>query len=274
MTQHHFETHEPVDLFIEIGKGSVDITATETTESRVDVAGRDAEQVTVEQSGRRISVVAPRQRSGFFGGDSKLDVTVTVPFHSELAVRTGSADITVSGTVGTSQLKTGSGDVRTDDLSGPALVETGSGDVDIQVANAELRVKSGSGRVRVGHAESSVAASTGSGDVEIGTSNGPAAVKTGSGDLRVVDANTDVSLVTGSGDLMVGTAHRGRFTMKGASGDVHIGIPAGLPVWTDLSTLSGSIQSDLESAGEPAEGADHVELRAKTVSGDIVLTQV
>lgn len=274
MTQHNFETHEPVDLFVEIGKGSVDITATETTESRIDIAGRDAEQVTVEQSGKRISVVAPRQRSGFFGGDSKLDVTVTVPFNSELAVRTGSADITVSGTVGTSQLKTGSGDVRTDDLSGPALVETGSGDVDIQVANAELRVKSGSGRVRVGHAESSVAASTGSGDVEIGTSNGPAAVKTGSGDLRVVDANTDVSLVTGSGDLMVGTAHRGRFTMKGASGDVHIGIPAGLPVWTDISTLSGSIRSDLESAGEPAEGADHVELRAKTVSGDIVLTQV
>ena len=274
MTQHHFETHEPVDLYVEIGKGTVDITATETTESRVDVAGRDADQVEVEQSGKRISVVAPRQRAGFFGGDSKLDVTITVPLKSDLAVRTGSADVRVTGTVGTTQIKTGSGDVRTDDLAGPALVETGSGDVDIQVANAELRVKSGSGTVRVRHAESAVAASTGSGDVEIGTSNGPAAVKTGSGDLKVIDANTDVSLVTGSGDLLVGTAHRGRFTMKGASGDVHIGIPAGLPVWTDISTLSGAIRSNLESAGEPAEGADHVELRAKTVSGDIVLTQV
>ena len=151
-------------------------------------------------------------------------------------------------------IKTRSGDVRTDDLAGPALVETGSGDVDIQVAHAELRVKSGSGGVRVGHAESAVAASTGSGDVEIGTSNGPAAVKTGSGDLKVVDASTDVSLVTGSGDMVVGTAHRGRFTAKGASGDVHIGIPAGLPVWTDISTISGSIRSTLESAGEPEEG--------------------
>jgi len=274
MTQHHFETHGPVELFVEIGKGTVDVTATETTESRVDIAGRDADEVDVRQSGNQISVVAPRQRSGFFGGDSKLDVTITVPLNSDLVVKTGSADISVNGTVGSSKLKTGSGDVRTDDLDGPALVETGSGDIDIQVANAELRVKSGSGHVRVRHAESAVAASTGSGDVEIGTSNGPAAVKTGSGDLKVVDANTDVSLVTGSGDLLVGTAHRGRFTMKGASGDVHIGIPAGLPVWTDVSTLSGSIRSNLESAGEPAEGADHVELRAKTVSGDIVLTQV
>jgi DUF4097 and DUF4098 domain-containing protein YvlB len=274
MAQHHFETHEPVDLYVEIGKGTVDITATETTESRVDISGRDADLVEVEQSGRRISVVAPRQRAGFFGGDSKLDVTITVPLRSDLAARTGSADVTVTGTVGTTHIKTGSGDVRTDDLAGPALVETGSGDVNIQVANGELRVKSGSGGVRVRHAESAVAASTGSGDVEIGTSNGPAAVKTGSGDLKVIDANTDVSLVTGSGDLLVGTAHRGRFTMKGASGDVHIGIPAGLPVWTDISTLSGAIRSNLESAGEPAEGADHVELRAKTVSGDIVLTQV
>jgi DUF4097 and DUF4098 domain-containing protein YvlB len=274
MTQYQFETHEPVDLYVEIGKGRVDITATDTTESHVEVSGRDADQVDVRQSGKQVTVVAPHQRSGFFGGDGRLDVTITIPLNSDVVVKTGSADIAVTGTVGTSKLKTGSGDVRTDNLGGPALVETGSGDVDIQVAHAELRVKSGSGQVRVRHAESAVAASTGSGDVEIGTSNGPAAVKTGSGDLKVVEANTDVSLATGSGDLVVGTARRGRFTMKGASGDVHIGIPAGLPVWTDISTLSGSIRSNLESAGEPAEGADHVELRAKTVSGDIVLTQV
>ena len=61
---------------------------------------------------------------------------------------------------------------------------------------------------------------------------------------------------------------------KGASGDVRVGIPSGLPVWTDLSTVSGSIRSSLEGAGQPAEGQDHVELRAKTVSGDIVLTQI
>jgi DUF4097 and DUF4098 domain-containing protein YvlB len=274
MTQHHFETHKPVDLLVEIGKGTVVITATETTESRVEIDGRDADQVDVRQSGNQISVVAPRQRSGFFGGDSRLDVAITVPLLSELAVKTGSADINVAGTVGTSRLKTGSGDVSTADLDGPAHVETGSGNVAIAVANAELRIKSGSGTVRVRHAESAVAVSTGSGDVEIGTANGPAAVKTGSGDLKVVDANTDVSLATGSGDLVVGTARRGRFTMKGASGDVHIGIPAGVPVWTDISTLSGSIRSTLQSAGEPAEGADHVELRAKTVSGDVVLTQV
>ncbi len=274
MTEHRFETHEPVDLYVEVGRGVVRITATDTTESVVRLSGRDAEEVEVEQSGNQIRVVAPRQRAGFFSGDHSLAVDVTIPLESELGVKTGSAEVTVDGTVGSTHVKTGSGDVRLADLTGPALVETGSGDISVDVANAELRAKSGSGDVRVRHAESALAVSTGSGDVEVGSSNGPAAVKTGSGDLRVVDAHSDVSMTTGSGDLLVGTAHRGRFTVKGASGDVRIGIPSGLPVWTDISTISGSIHSDLEGAGEPAEGADHVELRAKTVSGDIVLAQV
>jgi DUF4097 and DUF4098 domain-containing protein YvlB len=274
MPEHRFETHEPVDLYVEVGRGTVHVTPTDTTEAVVRLTGRDAHEVEVEQSGREIRVVAPRQRAGFFGGDHSLAVEVTVPLESELAVKTGSADVTVDGTVGSTHVKTGSGDIRMTDLAGPGLLETGSGDITLDVANAELRVKSGSGDVRVRHAESAVAVSTGSGDVEIGASNGPAAVKTGSGDLRVVDAHSDVSLMTGSGDLLVGTAHRGRFTVKGASGDVRIGIPAGLPVWTDVSTISGSIHTDVEGAGEPGEGADHVELRAKTVSGDIVLAQV
>lgn len=274
MTEHRFETHQPVGLYVEVGKGNVHVHATETTETQVRITGRDADDVHVEQSGDRITVVAPRQRAGFFGGDSSLDVEITLPLGSDLAAKTGSADVTVDGTVATCEVKSGSGDVRLADLAGPSLVETGSGNIDITVANAELRIKSGSGDVKVGHAEGAVAASTGSGSVQIGTNNGPVAVKTGSGDFRVIDANSDVSLATGSGDLVVGTAHRGKFTVKGASGDVRIGIPAGTPVWTDISTLSGSIHSNLEGVGQPAEGADHVELRAKTASGDIVLTQL
>ena len=126
----------------------------------------------------------------------------------------------------------------------------------------------------LGHGGGAVTVSTGSGDVEIGTSGSAAVVKTGSGDLRVGESYDDVSLATGSGDFVIDHAHRGRLTAKGASGDVRVGIPAGTPVWTDLTTVSGAIRSSLEGAGQPAEGQDHIELRAKTVSGDIVLTQV
>ena len=45
-------------------------------------------------------------------------------------------------------------------------------------------------------------------------------------------------------------------------------------MWTDLNTVSGAVRSDLEGAGQPEPGADYVELRARTVSGDIHLTEV
>jgi hypothetical protein len=45
-------------------------------------------------------------------------------------------------------------------------------------------------------------------------------------------------------------------------------------VWTDVNTVTGSVASNLESAGKPAEGQDYVELRATTVSGDVRLVQV
>jgi DUF4097 and DUF4098 domain-containing protein YvlB len=273
MTEHHFQTPQPVSLYVEIGKGTVRVDATETTETHVQVTGRDADQVRVEQSGDQITVAAP-QRTGFLSGDSRLDVAVTIPTHSDLAVKTGSADITVDGTLGSGKVKSGSGDVQLDTFGGPALVDTGSGDIRLDEARAELRIKSGSGSVNLGSAASAVAVSTGSGDVEIGSAAGPTVVKTGSGDLKIVEARNDISLTTGSGDFLIGTAQRGRLTAKGASGDVRVGIPAGVPVWTDLSTLSGEIHSSLRGAGEPREGADHVELRAKTVSGDILLTEV
>ena len=109
--------------------------------------------------------------------------------------------------------------------------------------------------------------------MRLASSNGQTVVKTGSGDLEVGESTLDVSLTTGSGDLVVDRAHRGRVSVKGASGDVRVGIPAGVPVWTDITTVTGAIRSGLTGAGEPEQGADHVEVRARTVSGDIVLVE-
>ncbi len=274
MTTQQFETLKPVHLYVENGSGSVSITADDTTESTVQVSGRHADETIVTQEGDQISVLAPQLRTGFLGGDIKLDMIITVPSGSTLTVKTGSADISARGSYRAGKIKSGSGDVGVESLTGPALIETGSGDIRVETTDDELRVKSGSGDVRVQVSGGAVSVSTGSGDVEIGTSNGPAVVKTGSGDLNVVESRDDVAMSTGSGDFVVRSATSGRLTAKGASGDVHIGIPAGVPVWTDVSTVTGAIRSSLQGTGEPEPGADHVEVRAKVVSGDIVLAQV
>jgi DUF4097 and DUF4098 domain-containing protein YvlB len=273
MSDHRFETPEPVALYVEIGSGQVDITATDTTTSTVQITGRHADEVEVHLEGRHLRVVAPRHHGGFLGNDASLFVTVTVPTGSDLTARTGSADLGVVGEVAATHVKTGSGDVRLDTTSREATVETGSGDVEIELTRGATRVKCGSGDVQVRAAEAELAISTGSGDVGIGSNTGPVVVKTGSGDVRVMDSTADVALATGSGDLQIENARRGKFSAKGASGSVHVGIPTGTPVWTDVSTVSGRIHNAVEGVGEPAEGADHVELRATTVSGDVVLVQ-
>lgn len=273
MTEHHFEALEPVDLHVETGSGTITLHVRDTTETRVALSGRDADQVRVEQSGNAISVIAPR-RTGFLPGGSSLDVDVTVPLHSQAAVRTGSADVAVEGALAALQVRCGSGRVSVGALDGPGVLETGSGDVQVEDARGDLQVKSGSGEVRIVRAAGQLAVSTGSGDVQVGATLGRTTVKTGSGDLRVGEAGDDVTLTTGSGDLALDRATRGRLTLKGASSDVRVGIPAGTPVWTDVFTLSGGIRNHLAATGAPAEGADHIELRVKTVSGDVVLHQV
>ncbi|UMG94545.1 DUF4097 family beta strand repeat-containing protein [Nocardioides sp. TF02-7] len=268
--EHVFETPTAIELHVENGSGSITVTATDTSTTTVRITGRDAEEVDVRRDGDVVSIVPPRRTRGLFG-DNKLDMVMVVPGSSRLVARAGSADVSASGLLGATKVKCGSGDVLLDLLGDTAVVDTGSGDVRIAEARAEVRVRSGSGDVVVDRAAATAAVSTGSGDVKIGRADGPLAVKTGSGDLDVADAHADVTMTTGSGDTVVRAARRGRISSKGASGDVRIGIPPGTPVWTDVKTVTGRLSSSVEGVGQPEPGADHLEVRAITVSGDVTL---
>ena len=269
MPEYTFATAEPVDLYVENGSGHVHVTAAAVTTTEVRVEGKHADQVQVEQSGGRISVIAPKNRGLF--GDQKLSMDVVVPTRSTLVVKSGSADVRATGTIGDASVKSGSGDVSVERVEGSGSFDTGSGDVTLTDVVGELRVRSGSGDVLAGHLRADASISTGSGDVRVEHADGSVVVKTGSGDLDVAHAESDVTMTTGSGDTVVRRASRGRITSKGASGDIRIGVPAGTPVWTDITTVSGTVRSGLEGVGEPEPGADYVEVRATTVSGDVHL---
>jgi DUF4097 and DUF4098 domain-containing protein YvlB len=272
MPEYRFETHSPVNLVIEISKGNVHVSCTDTTESTVVVEGKYADDVIVEQRGDSITVIEPGRGRVF--GDNALRVEVVVPETSNPAIRTGSADIQLEGRAGHAQLRSGSGDSTVDTVEGHLLVETGSGEIRVGDVRGNLKIKSGSGDVEIGEAAGTSSISTGSGDVTVETTRGNTVVKTGSGDLSIDATDGDTSFSTGSGDASIELVRRGRVTVKGASGDVSIGVTAGVPVWTDVTTVSGTIRSDLQGAGQPQEGQDHIEVRAKTVSGDIALSEV
>ena len=50
---------------------------------------------------------------------------------------------------------------------------------------------------------------------------------------------------------IVEQVHRGQVRAKNVSGDITVGVPDGVPVWTDLSTVTGTLSSNLAGAGEP-----------------------
>lgn len=273
MSVYTFGTPGAIRLYVELGKGRLDVAATDTDTTTVTVEGDDPDSIQVEQDGDLISIIAPRER-GLFGLVGKgHTVTVSLPEESALRAQTGSADVSTTGTLGTAQVKTGSGDIDIERVYGAAELTSGSGDLTIGHIRGPLGVKTGSGDVRAVEALGPVRGSTGSGDIQLDRTGEAVNVKTGSGNLRLGSASGEIAMSTGSGDLEIRSLARGRLIGKGASGDIRVGIPAGTPVWTDLSTVSGQIRSNLKGSGQPAEGQDHVELRARTVSGDIILVE-
>lgn len=273
-----FDTPDPIELHVENGRGRIDVTAADTTETTVHITGDRADSFEVRdladgKEPRRIAILAPRHEIGFFSRGHKVDIVVVMPADSGLVVKSGSADVTTHGRLGATRAECGSGDLHLELVDGTAQLQTGSGDVVVEHLTGDAQVKSGSGDVQVRRADSSLVVSTGSGDVRIGAARSTVAIKTGSGDAQVLSLSDDLVCTTGSGDLVVESADAGRITARAASGDVRIGVRAGTPVWTDIRTVSGRIHSDLPPTGEPTEGQSFLEVSATTASGDVILHQ-
>ena len=273
-----FDTPEPIELHVENGRGLIDVTAADTTETTVHISGDRADAFEVRdladgKEPRRIAIIAPRRDGGFFGKDHKADIVVVMPAASGLVVKSGSADVFTHGQLGATRVDSGSGDLSLELVDGPAQLQTGSGDVGVEHLNGDAQVKSGSGDVQIKRVDGSLVVSTGSGDVRVGAASSSVAIKTGSGDAQVVSLSDDLVYTTGSGDLVVVSADAGRITAKSASGDVRVGVRAGTPVWTDIRTVSGRLHSDLPRTGEPADDQPFLEIRATTASGDVTLHQ-
>jgi len=252
--QRTFTTTEPVDLVLEIQAGDVTITATETTETTVSVSGAAADEVRVEQDGRSVSVIGPRLE-GIFRRSPELDVAITLPTGSSLAVKVGSADVEARGTFGSLRAKAGSGDIAVGRLT------------------LASRAVSGSGDLRVDRADAAFEATSGSGDILVGASAGGIQAKVGSGEIEVGSISGDVTATTGSGDIRIRSLGAGEARLRTGSGDIRVGVPDGVPVWTDINA-HGGVTSTLSSRGAPAVGEPFVAVRAQVGSGSVHLEQV
>lgn len=267
-----FEVHGPAELDVRLTSGVVEVETTDDA-SRVElelVAHDEESQVLVDNArvefqdhhGRpQLLVDVPQRKGGGFSfgflfGRQGVTCRIRAPHGSPLAVRTKSADIDARGTLGGLSVATASGDIRADRVDGSVSVKSASADVTLREVTGSLTVQSASGDVGV--------------DLVLGGVN----VVTASGDVRVDDARANVSTNTVSGDQLLSAVLQGKVSAHSVSGDVVVGVRRGSKVFLDCNTVSGDTSSELELTNEaPAGDGPLVEVRAKTVSGDIQITR-
>lgn len=267
-----------------------------TADSTVDLAG-----VETRTDGRDISVVVPAlipaDGAGFgfsfqlggitigAGNSARVRLDVQVPEGADLELKVGGGDIVVDGRSGDLRARTGGGDVRFDD-AGEVAIHTGGGDIravratqgsldtgggDISIESlGEGRLHSGGGDVHVG-AIASGSIKTGGGDIHVGRTEGEVAVTTGGGDVRLDSCLGVTEVATGAGDISAHVAG-GRWHARSGAGDIIVTVPPDVPVWQDLSSPFGDVTSRLGGRGAPAEGQEHIEIVARTGTGDISLS--
>jgi DUF4097 and DUF4098 domain-containing protein YvlB len=273
-----FDTPAPIHLSVDLPAGDVHVIASDRTDTTVDVSpsraiskadGLAAEQATVDFTDGRLVVRVPRA-PGMFGRDGAVRIRVLLPSGSTLSAEAASADLRVEGPVGDSTVKTASGDVRFEE-TGSLRVDTSSGDLTVGRSGGDVGVTVQSGDVRFGDITGSAVVRCTSGDVRIGGVAGHLKVNGAKGDVTVDRADGDVTVKISSGDIRIGEVVRGSLLVEASSGDLDVGVREGTAAWLEVTSLSGTVRNQLTESDGPGHSEETVEVRARTVSGDVTV---
>jgi hypothetical protein len=262
MTKWDFPCSDAVDISIESwASGSIAISGepTDTVVVEVEPSRRSRatdllDDVHVAFEDGHLFIRGPRGLS--FRPRVGLDLTIKVPAGSSCAARTASAGLSCVGVMSALSMHTASGDLTAASVTGDVNVRSASGDVLLDKVGGEFRMHTASGDTQVRQVGGAARIGSASGDVTIEHCEGPVTVRTASGDVR-----------------LEGVAS-GLVEVSCTSGDVQVAVVPGIAVYLDLSSLSGSVRSDLDEVDGPDGDADAaVEIRARTMSGDIRITK-
>jgi DUF4097 and DUF4098 domain-containing protein YvlB len=234
--------------------GSVEVRSGAAGQAVVTVESSDAADWDIDRLGAAITV-RPK-RSGWRSPSAR--ILVEVPHGTNVDVTTASASVTMSGVLGAIRIKSASGDIRL-------------GSVD------RLDIDTASGDVRAATVASSATCDTASGDVWVERVGGRLTISTASGDVRIAEAADDVEIGSASGNVRVDRFDGDSIAVRALSGDVLVGLPSGIRVEPDVSSLSGRTRlPSPRTSPEPITDSPPrvVRVGIRTVSGDITIRRV
>lgn len=264
-----FDTHGPVAFRISSPGGRVTVDTWNEPGVEVDVTAlrgdegsrlaADETRIEARERGslHEIVVEVPKRegRFGIFGRSPEIGIAIRCPEGADIDLSTHSSDLEGRGPLGDVSVKSASGDLSLGDVR-QLTYNTASGDLTAGAVAGTLTLKSASG------------------DVDVRSIGGTSTVNTVSGDVRIGSTDDTAQLNAVSGDIDLQSAGAG-VRVSAVSGDVNVAARAGLALWIDAQSVSGTMHSDLDVSDlPPVEGdASPVELRIRTVSGDVRISR-
>jgi hypothetical protein len=275
-----FDTPNPISAQIDVVAGDVRISAGDRAATIVTVEPSDAsseedrkaaEQTRVEYGSERLLVKAPKLRHWLprsHGGS--ISVAIELPAGSSVQGDGALADFSCDGELGECRIKTGLGVVRVEQ-AGALHLKSGLGDISVDRATGHAEVTAGSGDVRVRELGATAVIKNSNGDTWVGTAAGELRVHAANGDIAVDHAGAGVAAKSSNGDVRLGEVVRGAVVLETRLGDLEVGIPEGTAAWLDVKATAGRVRNALEAAAGPEPTTETVEVRARTVAGDVVI---
>jgi DUF4097 and DUF4098 domain-containing protein YvlB len=275
-----YETPEAISVTLELGVGDVRITASDRTDTIVEIRPSDADdesdvkaaqQVRVDYANGKLQVTGPKARAFDFSRKTRsVDVTIELPSGSAVSAEMQVGDYRGAGRLGECGFKTSVGNVRLE-RTGPLRLHTSTGQVSVDAIAGDAEISTGSGKIQIGEVEGSAVIKNSNGDTTIGAVTGDVRVRAANGDISVDRAGTGVDAKSSNGNIRLGEVARGSVVLETSLGDLEIGVAAGTAAWLQVNTAFGHVRNLLEGASQPGESDETVEVRGRTSYGDITI---
>ncbi len=272
-----YDTPRPIDLSIAVGMGDIDVTATERSDTLVEVTpsrpGRAgdislARESEVRFDGGRVTVAVPKRLNLFGPGDS-VDIRIDLPSGSTATIVSAYGGMRLRGTLGDCALTASYGPI-TAGRTGALRLKAPYGDVGIDEVAGDLDATAGHQSLRVGHVAGRASIRGSHGPIDLGAVDGDIDVRT-SGALSVDRAGGNVEVRTAHGGIRLREVTGGTVRLENGYAGIEVGVPAGTAAWIDAASRQGIVRNEL-TAESGLEGSERtVELRLRANYGDILV---
>lgn len=233
---------------------------------------RAAQETEVDFAGGNLTVKAPRGWKMYtpFSGDPSIDVTIEVPTGSRLHGTASVCRFLVTGELGQCELKTSVGDLQLE-KAGPLELQTSGGNITVDQVVSRANITTSTGIVRIREIDGSAVVKNSNGDSTIREVLGDLQVNAANGNITVERPRGSVTAKTANGNIRIGDASRGTLQLETSVGELEVGIHPGSAAYLDVNAKHGTVQNLMDTADQPAQGEETVQVYARNSFGNIII---